>query len=111
MPRGQHKDVQATEAMNFRDEGSFIALDGRMFLAGEDRREQFQRVFFRDKGICQICRKPVDAEYQVWDADHIEKRSDGGSDDLWNLRLAHRYPCHTQRHPEFQPQWTPKEAN
>lgn len=110
MPRGQHKDVQATEAMNFKNEGSFIALDGRMFLAGEDWKAQKQRVFFRDKAECQWCHRNIDAAYEEWDADHIQKRSKGGSDDLSNLRLIHRWSCHFDRHPEFQPRWTPKEA-
>lgn len=62
-------------------------------------------VFERDKGICQWCKKPV-LEWQEWDADHIVKRSKGGSDEMDNLRLIHRYPCHVQRHPEFQVRWS-----
>lgn len=70
-------------------------------------RKRKLEVFERDKGICQWCRKPV-LEWQEWDADHITKRSKGGSDDMDNLRLIHRYPCHVQRHPEFHVQWTRK---
>lgn len=109
MPRGQKRDLQATAAAGFLDPESFVSLDGRLFLAGEDWKAQVQKVFVADKGICQLCYKPIDTDYQIWDADHVVRRSDGASDDLLNLRLVHR-TCHIKRHAEKQTHWTSREA-
>jgi len=108
VPRGFKRDNTETAARNFDDPRSFVSLDGHMLLYGEDYKAQRQRVFFRDRGICQYCYKPIDVEYEAWTADHITKRSDGGSDDLDNLRLIHNDfgACHQQRHTEFQTQFT-----
>jgi 5-methylcytosine-specific restriction endonuclease McrA len=57
-------------------------------------------LFDRDRGICQICRKPV-----IWDderrpyrpsGDHIVPLSAGGKHELANMQLAHRR-CNYQR--------------
>lgn len=109
MPRFGKRDLLATQAMRFKDDRSFVALDGTLRLYGADWKEQVQRVWFRDKGICQWCSRLIDAAYEIWDADHKVKRSKGGSDDLDNLRLIHRH-CHIARHPEFQPQWGSAQA-
>lgn len=108
MPRGAKRDNEETARACYADDRSFVSLDGKEFLYGEDWKAQRQRVFFLDKGVCQYCHTPIDVEYEAWTADHITKRSDGGSDDLANLRLIHNDfgACHQQRHPEFQTQFT-----
>lgn len=52
------------------------------------------RIFYRDKGICQICNEPIDLtlEYpdmQSFSVDHIIPRSHGGNHALSNLQAAH----------------------
>ena len=48
-------------------------------------------VVWRDGGICHLCGLPgADT------ADHIEPYSKGGTDDLWNLRAAHKL-CNRRR--------------
>jgi 5-methylcytosine-specific restriction endonuclease McrA len=48
-------------------------------------------VVARDKGICHLC-----GEGGADTADHIIPHSRGGSDELTNLRAAHRY-CNVKR--------------
>lgn len=55
---------------------------------------QKKEIYARDNGRCRLCRKPVEL-YLPYDnpyrssVDHILPQSLGGSDDNWNLRLAH----------------------
>lgn len=58
-------------------------------------------LFARDNWTCQICSEPVDYTadpYSDWypSIDHIIPRSHGGSDDIENLRTAHRW-CNSVR--------------
>lgn len=58
-------------------------------------------IYERDDWTCGICREPVDQNAppnSTWDAtlDHVVPRSQGGADDLDNLRLAHRW-CNSVR--------------
>ena len=58
-------------------------------------------LFARDGWACQICSEPVDYladPHSDWypSLDHIVPRSRGGSDDVSNLRLAHRW-CNSVR--------------
>jgi hypothetical protein len=46
-------------------------------------------VFARDKGICGICRSPVDP-HTPWEVDHIRPISKGGLHAYSNVQLAHR---------------------
>jgi 5-methylcytosine-specific restriction endonuclease McrA len=53
------------------------------------------RVYRADAGICHLCHLPVPANAdpesdQAPTVDHLVTRSEGGSDDKSNLRLAHR---------------------
>lgn len=63
-----------------------------------------QAIYDRDQWICQLCLDPVDPELRETDPwgdwapslDHIVPRSQGGSHDPENLRLAHRW-CNSVR--------------
>ncbi|MBO0880408.1 MAG: HNH endonuclease [Mycobacterium sp.] len=47
------------------------------------------KVLKRDGGICAVCHQPgADS------VDHIVPVSDGGSDDIGNLRAIHKARCH-----------------
>jgi 5-methylcytosine-specific restriction endonuclease McrA len=100
--RGAKRDQAETAARNFDDAKSFISLDGREFLAGDDWKEQKAKVWKRDKGMCQsmfsgfyLCgAKAVHVH-------HVVRKSRGGDDSLDNLVClcaAH----HREAHPEKQ---------
>lgn len=55
-----------------------------------------RKLAMRDGWVCQICLWPIDPRLKHpdrWSAtlDHVVPLSEGGSDDMANLRLAHRY--------------------
>ena len=59
------------------------------------------RIFYRDKGVCQLCQQPIDLtlEYpnpMMFSVDHITPRSKGGSHTLPNLQAAHLL-CNSKR--------------
>lgn len=47
----------------------------------------FKALFIRDKGICQICQKPVSKK--EWHADHVIPLSKGGEHSMRNLQVTH----------------------
>lgn len=54
------------------------------------------KVYERDRLICQICQIPTDPNAGLYDdrrpvLDHIVRVADGGSDQMSNLRTAHRW--------------------
>lgn len=112
MPR-KHKIDRPVSRLMYReglfvDSRSFVSLpdgddsESHLFLFGKDWERQKERVWERDKGICQLSgQRCGDREA---DADHILKRSKGGSDDMANLRTVRRAP-HDARHPEKQVKW------
>lgn len=107
MSRKPHKvDPVATHAAAFMDKRSYITLDGKEFLFGEDMKARRLDVFERDGYICQICHKPCicdDAEL-----DHFPiTRGRGGDDSITNLRAVHGH-CHRKVH--VRPQWTPAKS-
>lgn len=58
-------------------------------------------IYKRDDYVCYLCGEPCDlaADYNADHApslDHVLPRSAGGSDDVWNLRTAHRI-CNTRK--------------
>ena len=109
MPRGQKIDSIETARMNFQHPDSFVSLGGKLFLRGYDYLKQVTLVIARDDSKCRDCGRVFDAHWDTiggsFDIHHVIKRSDGGSDDLENLLLVCR-DCHTERHPEKQPQWS-----
>ena len=107
MPRRAKIDRVATKAQHFLDKRSFVALDGSLRLYGEDWISQKIALFFyRDNRRCQEC-KWFYPEHQLH-AHHIVKRSDGGGDELSNLRTL-CFRCHKKRHPEKQVRWSATE--
>lgn len=63
---------------------------------GDEGKPGYLRAFIcdRDRWRCGICRKPVDRALRHPDLmcaslDHIVPVSEGGTNDLWNLRLTH----------------------
>lgn len=106
MPRGSHIDREATAQARasriLRDRNSFIATDGRVFLAGRDVRRARARVFGRDEGECVDCHKEVlfdgDAGYflSAMELSHQKPKSLGGDDSDSNLATRCR-PCHRRR--------------
>jgi len=103
MPRGAKRDAIMTDWLFaiglLSDKESFVSIDSDLYLHGTDWEAQKARVWLRDKGKCQLCKKSC---YDgIADPDHIVKRSKGGDDSLGNLRTVHR-ECHEKRHPEKQ---------
>ena len=56
------------------------------------------RIFMRDHGICRICGRPV--KTKEVSIDHIKPVILGGTDDIWNLQLAHRR-CNSRKRSEY----------
>ena len=54
-----------------------------------------EKVYQRDRGICQLCGEPVKAG-QLFTLDHRKPSSHGGSTTYANCRLAHK-SCNTAR--------------
>ena len=59
------------------------------------------RIFYRDKGLCQLCQQPIDLTLtypnpMMFSVDHIVPRSQGGSHKLDNLQAAHLI-CNSRR--------------
>jgi hypothetical protein len=104
MPRGAKKAVSTTAALYrngvFFDERkrSFISIDDRFYLRGVDMTVQRQRVFYRDDGICQICKHD---DVEAGEVHHIKHRGKGGSDDLDNLKWICQ-ACHRKEHVQVQ---------
>ena len=69
-----------------------------------DRDISLKKLFFRDKGICQICGKPCDWDDHRWGAfgplyptrDHIVALANGGEHSWDNIQLAHAI-CNSEK--------------
>lgn len=44
-------------------------------------------IYDRDRGVCGICRRPV--AYGEFHVDHIRPTTEGGNNDVGNLRISH----------------------
>ena len=102
---GSKIDVPATFARFFHDDDSFISLDGREFLSGDDWLARKKELMERDGGMCHwkeglrvICGKPAEHPH------HVKHRSKGGDDSLRNL-ISLCAEHHREAHKERNPQW------
>ena len=94
--------TETTLGSDFLDKRSKVTRKGYERLYGADWDKRRREVWERDKGICQLCLKPVPFG-PTMDADHYPiPRRDGRRDNLENLRTTHgfrsREQCHTIRH-------------
>lgn len=56
--------------------------------SGSSRRNQLERVYTRDDGICYLCKRHVPRE--LASRDHVVDLSEGGSREDDNVKLAHK---------------------
>jgi hypothetical protein len=114
---GGHKDPAATAAAKFTDKRSYVRLDGKRFLFGDDIEQLRRQVFERDGYRCtgevvdevdgiiyhgERCDRPV-----AWDSGHmhhIQSRGKRGDDSLSNcVTVCDR--CHNKLHPRVRLRW------
>jgi hypothetical protein len=107
LPRFGKRDNPATQARNFEDDRSFVALDGSLRLYGKDWGPQRKLVIDRDRARCRVCDKFV--AYAGAEIDHIVPRGKGGSDNMDNLRTLCK-PHHRSVHGGRSPKWTTKQT-
>jgi 5-methylcytosine-specific restriction endonuclease McrA len=98
---GGHKDLVATAAAKFVDPRSYVRLDGKQFLFGDDIEQLRRRVFTRDGYRCtgevdgERCDWPV-----TWDLGHMHhviSKGKGGDDSLQNC-VTLCAECHDKEH-------------
>ena len=68
--------------------GSFM-IGNKIKKKNSSKSNKLQRIYTRDKGICQLCMKSckrIDSTI-----DHIIPKSHGGSNNLFNLQLSHSW--------------------
>jgi hypothetical protein len=103
MPRGAQKDEAVTKML--RDNGlllekrSFVSRDAHLYLFGEDKVVQRQRVFNRDRGFCRKCGRLCAWEAGEWH--HVQGGLVGRCDCLHNAEWrCGRFTsdCHTREH-------------
>ena len=101
------KDVQATEAANFKDPDSFVFKDGREWLRGKDWEARKRELWARCGGRCEgiVPFSGLRCWHEAQDPDHVIPRRTARDDRLSNLMALCR-DCHDFKHQEKQPQWT-----
>jgi len=67
----------------------------RRSYSGNAWAELRQRVIVRDRGICQMCKKPIKRAADIH-VDHRIEKADGGTDDIRNLQLLDK-SCHSRK--------------
>jgi 5-methylcytosine-specific restriction endonuclease McrA len=100
----------------FLDPGSFMARDGREFLAGEDMSVRRHEVFERSGGFCEEpgCNRPIFEDLPMEHPNalhvhHLKFRSKGGAENMTNLQAACTR-CHKKHHKERDTRWSSKES-
>lgn len=67
----------------------------------EPLKEVRHKLFMQQKGICPLCGQPLESMDETGQEElhvhHMQRRKDGGTNELSNLRLVHMY-CHQQVH-------------
>lgn len=94
--------------MKYADKDSYIHLDGREFLFGEDKSKRRAEIYQRDMGMCQINQKkwPHKCPGRVlWfggEWHHVRSKARGGDDSLangvWACRAGHRAAHNREPH-------------
>lgn len=109
--RAAKRDPIGTMQRCFLDPRSFIARDGREFLAGEDMSVRRHEVFERSGGFCEEpgCNREIDellpTEHpNALHVHHIRFRSKGGAENMSNLQAACTR-CHKKFHGDRSPQF------
>jgi HNH endonuclease len=110
--RAAKKDPVSTLQRGFLDPRSFIARDGREFLAGEDMSVRRHEVFERSGGFCEEpgCNRQIDeflpAEHpNSLHVHHLKFRSKGGAENLPNLQASCKR-CHDRHHAKRNPRFS-----
>jgi len=98
------KDRQATIAKQYLDERSYVCLDGKEVLYGEDWKTRKFDLWQRCNGRCEYY---IRCNAEAADPHHIIPRSKGRDDRLSNLQALCRY--HHNLMDRRQVRWTPKE--
>jgi hypothetical protein len=117
MRGGGHRDPAATAAAKFTDSRSYVRLDGKQFLFGDDiewlRRQVFERDGYRCTGenlegdeMGERCNRLID--WFDGHMHHIRRRGHGksglGDDSLQNcVTVCDR--CHKKLHPRPRLRW------
>jgi hypothetical protein len=134
---GGHRDPAATAAAKFTDQRSYVRLDGKKFLFGDDieqlRREVFERDGYRCTGVrqwpcpecggngCEDCegdgyipvRCDVPVTWETGHMHHIRRRGHGKSglgDDSPQNCITHCELCHRKEHPRVRLRWMKETA-
>lgn len=94
-------DRELTASKLFLDKRSFCNLLGQRFLAGQDMAVMHDAVMARDKWRCV-----EGGETDNLQVHHIIERSEGGSDDMENLKTLCAYH-HSKQHGR-EVQWSRK---
>lgn len=116
MRGGGHKDLAATAAAGFCDRRSYVRLDGKRFLFGDDIEQLRRQVFERDG---YRCTGEVDGERcgrrVMWEGTfagqmhHIIPRGKRGDDSLSNC-VTLCPGCHAKEHPRARLRWMKETA-
>lgn len=109
------RDRQATIDKQFLDPRSYVTLDGREVLYGEDWKARVEDLRLRSGGYCEwqyvklsIKDQVVRCSSQAQDPHHVKPRSKGRDDRLENLQALCRY--HHDLLDKRKPRWSKKEV-
>ena len=78
------KHPEHARALRLKQDAKRRAVERECFVEAVDHRV----VFERDKGVCGICKEPVDP-MSKWEVDHIVPILRGGLHSYANVQLAH----------------------
>lgn len=117
MRGGGRKDLAATELVNFTDKRSYVRLDGKRFLFGDDIEQLRRQVFERDGWRCtgevngERCQRLVswDGPFSAGHTHHIIPRGKRGDDSLSNCVTLCAW-CHQKLHVRPRLRWIKESA-
>jgi RNA-directed DNA polymerase len=69
---------------------------GKKMLRSSKGRRKLYRVWLRQEGMCPTCQEPI-TKSTPWDARHIVKKTEGGTDAASNLQM-HHFNCHRNQY-------------